>query len=490
MKDERDTLPFVLKTIAAEGESRLRGLDQLADIIEIAYALFQDSVLIDEIGDPFVRLLEQKSVYENFNRTLIETIIAECRFYAKVDFNGAFITVESKGVENSLKDLEVIWLVVEGIRKDSTKKDADIITVPREVKIRMLAQLSAILQYFLATSISLIARVRVRQLEEKLKQTSEEKKREFLLRYKTELLKKDHGIKKVHEALIKVIDLELDLIRNLNQIVPPLVSAQIEDVEVNSALPVSADKDFLYELSIFHFPFKAIIEKDKHLLTALKEQFAHLKSKPKLHWYFNQFISDQEWEENCTRTQGLSKTDSKEIIAANFIPTSDTERRAEEIIREFDGMIAKNAVDPKYFGRFLRDTLMVKILSSIDEKISELKQYVFHDANIDNYKPYAKASAKAILSELNKLELPVLKQSILQKLLSLSIETDLGLAIQFFGEHKNDHGEITKRFKILKVLADEYFAEAMEDLNRVAIMQGSHWFLKSQCSTGLKGNWM
>ncbi|QPH38885.1 hypothetical protein [Pedobacter endophyticus] len=71
MKDEKDALPFVFKTIAAEGESRLRGLDQFADILEIAYALFQDKILIDEIGDPFVGLLEQKSVYENFNRTFL-----------------------------------------------------------------------------------------------------------------------------------------------------------------------------------------------------------------------------------------------------------------------------------------------------------------------------------------------------------------------------------------------------------------------------------
>lgn len=469
MKEEKDTLPFVLKTIAGEDESRLRGLDQLADIIEIAYALFQDKILIDEFGDPFVRIMEQKSVYENFNRALIETIIAENRFYAKVDFNGTFITVDSRSIENSLKDLEVIWLVVQGIRIENGSGETEAIIVPAEAKKRMLAKLSAILQYFLSTSSDLIAKLRIRQLEEKLVELSDGQKKAFLLRYKTDLQKKDHGIKKVHEALIKVIDLELDLIKELSEGVAPQVPVSTKEVEGSFVLPVGIDKDFLYELSIFYFPFKAVVENDPILLAALKQQFSQLESKPKLHWYFNQFITDKEWEDNCTRVNELSRTNSKEIVAARFIPTSDTERRANEIIREFNGMIIKDSVDPKYFGRLLKDTAMVKTLGLVEEKISELKQYVFHDANVDNYKTYAKASAKAILSDLSKLEEPSLKQSILEELLGLSIETDIGLAIHFFGEHKNDHAEMSRRFKILKLLADEYFAEALEGLNREAI---------------------
>ncbi|MHB1178271.1 MAG: hypothetical protein ACYCZO_08075 [Daejeonella sp.] len=471
MEEEKEDIPFVFKTIAGENESRYRGLPQLAEIMEIAYELFLNKFLNEKTGDPFQKYMKDKSFYDTFNRALIETTIAENKFYGEVMFDGTSLTVSSQGIEECLRDLKIIWLITQEMKGGKADTENNFGQPPAIFKINAMGRLFGILQYFLSTSHNLISDIRIRQLEETLNETPDEKRKALLLRYKTDLLKKKYRIKTVKEALLKVIELEVDLIEQLNKIpAPPAgVETNSSSMEARTELPVTIDEDFLYELSIIQFPYKGMVEQNPAQFAELKHQFALLPLKPKLHWYFNEFISDEEWTEHCTGGHRQGKTGSRETVVAPFVPDSDTEVKAKHIINDFNEMIVNDSVDPKYYGRFLKDTELVKTLIRLDEQITEFKKYVFHDTNIDNYNGYAKAATTAILLTLSKLRQLPLKASLFEELLSLSIETDLSLAISLFGQHKNDHIEISRRFKILKVLADEHFINAMESLVRPEI---------------------
>lgn len=113
MQNSGDEKPFVLRTSGNKDVEMNRGLEQLAEVIEIAYSLFTDSFFTNGFGDPFISLKKNEpEIYQRFNRTIIERTVAESKYYGNISFSGKFLTVSSPDIENYIEDLDIIWTVV------------------------------------------------------------------------------------------------------------------------------------------------------------------------------------------------------------------------------------------------------------------------------------------------------------------------------------------------------------------------------------------
>ncbi|QXU42845.1 hypothetical protein [Pedobacter sp. D749] len=461
--DNQENKPFIFKTIGAQGELRYRGLDQMADILQIAYDLFQDPYLTDDLGDPFIGILETNpNEHKTFNRSIIERTILDCNNYGKIKFGGKHISVCSQGIENSLSELEMIWFVAHYLKKAELEKNGLQHSVPKIVKLTSMGKLVAILKYFLQTSYSLIADVRTKQLKEQLAITKEQDRKKMLLRFRTDLKIQKHETQPIVDELLRVIELELEFLEEIGVTISNLNESQIPIEQAKSStLPTDIVTDFNYELSIKHFPWDDVIKKNVDFLQQLKSEFEILPLKPKLHWYFNKFISDEEWEKDRLSSKPLITSRSKEIIAANFVMPSEIETRANEIIREFNEMVSKNSVDPKYYGRMLEETDLVRTLKKLRDQLTQLKGYVFTSADINTFSEYGKAAAQSILAIISKLNNNELSRFLLHELMEMDIATDITVFAKFVKKSDEQRAEILHKFNTLSVFTHQVFNEAI-----------------------------
>jgi hypothetical protein len=198
---------------------------------------------------------------------------------------------------------------------------------------------------------------------------------------------------------------------------------------------VDLQTDFKHELSRHQFPFLSLIKKQDSFLQALLLEFAKLPLKPKLHWYFIEFISDEEWAHKSSEP-GM-------------------EAKANKIISEFNEAIRQNNVSEKHLGRFILETATVKSLILLHKKLIIFKKYVFTDANRDNYKEYARAAAKSMILICSKIGIPELSRSLLQEIADMDVEADITMEIFLLHIDQARQEEIRNSFDILKTMADE-----------------------------------
>lgn len=447
----------IFKTIRKDDALPMRKLGNLAEIIQIAYNLFQDDFLNAETGDPFLRLAEDEAIYSIVNRATVEHTINQTLIYAEVSFQGTYLKVSSIGIEEYLKELEVIVLAVEGMKAagDEAKE-----RFPVETSLfiyNAMGKLLTMIYYFLNASQNFIAMIRVRQLNENIMSVPETGRKAYLLREKTDLLKNKHEIRNVKSELIRVIELELDLLRQLDSTIVPEIkhSALVPTTEhsTKTPLPASIDRDFKYEMSIFDFPFKKTIEADPISLELLKLEFGILTAIPKSHWYFQDYIGEEQWAKHS-----INKFETKDpgIIALN------TEQLAGQLIRDFSRMAYDKTVDPKYYGRHLKDTTMVNTLRDIDQKLTDFNEHVILNGNIDNYESYANVAVADMLKAIERLPVLNLQLLILQEIIDLSIEKDFILRLRLLGleQRHPEQAQISSRYKILKLYANVAFDKA------------------------------
>ncbi len=219
-------------------------------------------------------------------------------------------------------------------------------------------------------------------------------------------------------------------------------------------------EDFLYELSVAKFPFVKLVKENDCYLSALKLEFSSLNTKPKLHLFFSEFISDEEWR----KTHSESTSDAPKGSFTNFVGKSDVEKNAEKLIAEFQQKVINNKVEEKYYGRFLEDTETVKLLTKFNGQVESFKKYVFEDPNIDNYSAYAKAFAKSIILLSKQMAIPGLMLDLLGNVTGTTIDTDITLNIFMFKIDEPEQRKIKHRFNILKTLADEIINNEIQSL--------------------------
>jgi hypothetical protein len=223
-------------------------------------------------------------------------------------------------------------------------------------------------------------------------------------------------------------------------------------------------KDFDRELWTSPFPFNTIVSSRSIYLEYLFEEFSKLPTKPKFHFYFNEFISDEEWEKDRSESRShLYTSRSNEVVAANFVQTSDLERRAEQLLSEFLKLSASNLVEEKYKGRYVKDMNTYQILERIDKELDHFKKYAIQDRNINNYSTYARAAANKIVSQINKLPIVELKIDLLENILDIGLENDFKVLLWINFNTKGDEN-LSSNFTYLKTHADEVFFESLESI--------------------------
>lgn len=447
----------IFETLRKDNVIPLRGLTQMAEIMQTAYDLFLDDFFVSEIGEPFSKIAD-KPLYKTFNRATIEETLNQTRLYGEVKFDGTYLTVSSQGIEECLEGIEVIWLATQGMKSNEAEGTANFGNEIRLFKYNAMGRLATILIYLLQTCQNLIATTRVRQLNERILITSEPGRKPYLLRYKTDLLKNKHGIKSVHTELIRVIDLELDLLKQLESPSSHKVISDKEPAEGETTLlPVSIETDLNYEMSIFSFPFKKALKNDLLSFERLKYEFSLLPPEPKRHWYFNDFINAKQWEAHCTSK--FTPSEHSELYI-------NTEQLANQLIREFSRMVLDKTVDPKYYGRHLKDTKIVATLHKIDLKLNDLIEYVKLNNKVEGYETYARVAGKSILDDVYQLPGQSLQLLILNEIVSQSLENDFALQMKLIGLQKREpeNTQILSRYKILKLYINDNFSAARESI--------------------------
>lgn len=467
MNQLSENRPFIFKTIVQNGELRNRGLKEMADILQIAYDLFQTPFLNESLGDPFLEILkDDPREHERFNRTEIERTILDCRTYGRINFDGKFIVVSSQGIENSLAELEMIWVIANDLKagENSTEKFEQ---VPHIAKLMSMGKLSAILKYFLATSHRLITDIRTKQLKVKLDATPEHNKKQFLLRHKTDLLIQKHETKGIISELLRIIDLELDLLLQLDA--HPIKSVTKADYlgeprTDQPRLPVDPNIDFEHELLFYQSHWKELFIENEGFFDNLRQEFLGLPLRPKLRWYFNESISDKEWDEDLSKSRPTTIYNSNQIIAGSFVAPTSLELKASELINKFNTMVANQTVDPKYFGRFLEDTEIVQNLKKLDNQLKDFKDYAFSEANIDTFAEFSRNAVKSIVRVISQFKDPSFRLNLLSEITKIDIATDLAFFAVFEKKSEPERASLLKRFNILNIYAQEIINAAIEEL--------------------------
>ncbi|WP_316795292.1 toll/interleukin-1 receptor domain-containing protein [Pedobacter agri] len=222
------------------------------------------------------------------------------------------------------------------------------------------------------------------------------------------------------------------------------------------------EADFAYDISIADFPWSTEIKKNPLILNELREEFSHLKPRPKLHWYFREFISDEVWASECTSNRG-STVRSGQAVAASFSFPSETEQLASKIIKEFNELTLADKVDQKFYGRFIDDTLTVKTLREIDKQFETFRHFIGHEEKVENYGDFANASAKGILRLVKELP-QELKKFLLNEFSKISVETDFRFMIRLSNKSEVDRRIAVERFNILKTYFTQVIIEEGADL--------------------------
>lgn len=227
----------------------------------------------------------------------------------------------------------------------------------------------------------------------------------------------------------------------------------------------SIQDDFEHELAINHFPFHDVVTKDQKYIKFLFEEFSRLISRPKFHLYFNDFITEEEWQKDRSENRGYVHTStSREVVAANFVQRSALEIQAEDLYTDFTKMMVKNTVDQKYFGKFIHDMDTYKTLSILSKELDHFRKYVLNSSAVSEYNNYARAAAKKMISLTNKLKIPGLKFDLLTFILDIDVENDFKMILWLNTGKKDDHEKLISNFSYLKTLADEIFYDEIHQL--------------------------
>jgi hypothetical protein len=220
----------------------------------------------------------------------------------------------------------------------------------------------------------------------------------------------------------------------------------------------SIQEDFDHEMAINQFPFPEVVTGSQKYIPLLFEEFSNLTPRPKFHLYFIDFISEEEWRKDRTESRGYMHTsNSREVVAANFVQRSALEIKAEELYSDFTKMMVKETVDYKHFGRFIIDMETHKTLTTLNKELDHFRKYVFNSSDISQYSKYARAAAKKMISLTTKLKIPGLKSDLLTFILNIDTENDFKMMFWISSDKKHEHDLLSSNFSYLKTLADEVF---------------------------------
>jgi len=223
-------------------------------------------------------------------------------------------------------------------------------------------------------------------------------------------------------------------------------------------------EDFEYEMRLSRvneFPFKEIIKSNKDFKEAFFKEFSELSPRPKLDLYYRNFISDEEWaKDRDGHWQSIRPSTGKNVMA-NFIKETPLAERMNDLHLEFEELKYKDALDKKYYGRYLEDTNTAKTLKDIKNKIDAFEGYVLLNSNVDKYDVYAESFCESLIYLTSQLRIPGLKNLLLNQFIdnkSNSVFIIKGMLNQEFRRT-----EPMERYNILKLFADKLLLKEIKN---------------------------
>lgn len=194
-------------------------------------------------------------------------------------------------------------------------------------------------------------------------------------------------------------------------------------------------RDFIRQFGQVKFPFKSLIESDRQFRNDLYTEFIQTEQKPDSYLYTAQYLTDKEINNGFAEAnKKTAVSSSQKVVAAQFIPTIDIEKRLYDIEAEFHQKLKEGLLSNSFYSHDLSQTHNVKTLIEIGENFDLLQKLVLSDFHTEQYdnRPDAKSIAGDICTLLARLKSRNLTNNIRNTILEdrenrhLAIESILG----------------------------------------------------------------
>ena len=143
---------------------------------------------------------------------------------------------------------------------------------------------------------------------------------------------------------------------------------------------------FEHEFEKANIPFGTIIKNTSLFKSELINQYSNAETKHCFDLYLADFYSEEELNKGFEEIhRQIPVSNSKEIVAANFVATTSFENRIQELYQQFIDKVIKKELPLKYYCHDIEKTQIVQALRRIDNEHKILQKSVF-DEKTDKYK--------------------------------------------------------------------------------------------------------
>ena len=204
-------------------------------------------------------------------------------------------------------------------------------------------------------------------------------------------------------------------------------------------------QDFSRQLAKSNVKYIDIIANNQFFKEALYEEFVRTEQSPDYYLYSSSFFSEKQIKDGFEAIRGITtnvNSEEKNII--------NIERELNKISLCFYEKLQKKELSMNFFSFKVDNTTTVKILNSIDNKLTSFKKIVLVEATNLNIDKEAEAFAHSINILLNKLKNPALSKAISNAILDDDKNIDLDIELIF---NKGDE-KIKELYERLKVHFD------------------------------------
>jgi len=207
----------------------------------------------------------------------------------------------------------------------------------------------------------------------------------------------------------------------------------------------NADKEiFDSEFSAANIPFKEVLKSDNFYCDALFNEYNLTELKPSFSLYLENFFSKAELNEGIEEMhRQVPVSNSKDVIAANFVNLTPFEEKFREIYSDYITKVAKNLMPLEYFCPDIEKTLIVRKLKEISSVFDILKESVFDNETNKYMEPAIRAESIILLAkEINN---DILAKDILNSLVNTN---DNFLLFRKKNDSENKESDKWKAIKI------------------------------------------
>lgn len=227
-------------------------------------------------------------------------------------------------------------------------------------------------------------------------------------------------------------------------------------------------EDFEIELNHVGFEIKKIITGNESIKEALLEEFSHLDPRPKMSLYMDNFIDPEKYKEELTNFRWPAAPAAENEILKDVYEKSVRDWENSEVAKvkrlslEFHELCSTNALDAKYYGRFIEDTNIIRALNEIKKEIDDFKEYVLVDTKVD-YLTYAQQTCRKIIALLERTGISELKNIILDGFIEDKENVLITIKHLWKTAAENERHQAMQNYNVLKKCADDFFRNELKE---------------------------